>query len=214
MWHEEWAGRPGRGPGHHGPGGGRRFFGGPDRPFVFGEGGPGRGGHPGGRARRGEARYLVLDALRDGPKHGYEIIKALEERSGGSYAPSAGTIYPTLQHLEDLGLVRADREGERKVYGLTEAGRAELATHADEVEDFWTRFAAPTASPASAVEIGFLRDEWGELARTVWGGLWGAAERDDPAATVRAVRQVLERCKNDIRAILAGNGGASSSEVI
>jgi hypothetical protein len=88
-----------------------------------------------------------------------------------------------------------------------------LATHADEVEGFWTRF-APPPSPASAAETGFLRDEWGELARTVWGGLWGAAERDDPAATVRAVRQALERCKNDIRAILAGDGGASSSEVV
>jgi DNA-binding PadR family transcriptional regulator len=216
MWNDEAAGRHGRAHGHHGRGG-RPFFGVPERPSPFGDrGGPGWGGHHhGGRARRGEARYLLLDALRDGPKHGYEIIKALEERSAGLYAPSAGTVYPTLQYLEDLGLVRAEQEGERKVYHLTDAGRAELDSHAEEVAAFWGRFAAPTSTPAGAAEMGFLRDEWNELTWTVWGGQragWQGAA--DPAATSRAVRQALERCKNEVRAILAAGGGAAQTEVI
>ena len=69
-------------------------------------------------------RYILLDALRDGPKHGYEIIKTLEERSGGKYVPSPGTVYPTLQYLEDQGLVRATEEADRRIYqSLTPARR-------------------------------------------------------------------------------------------
>ena len=106
---------PGRGGhhGHHPEFDGPPEFGGPPHPGGRGFG----GGHPGergGRARRGEARHLLLDALRDGPKHGYEIIKALELRSGGQYAPSPGTIYPTLQFLEDASLIRAEQQNERE----------------------------------------------------------------------------------------------------
>ena len=191
------------GGGHHhregGPsdhGGGRHSRGG---------GGPGRDhfGGPRGRARRGEARYVLLDALRDGPKHGYEIIKALEERSSGRYAPSPGTVYPTMQLLEDQGLVRADQGAERRVYGLTEAGQAELEAHAEEVADFWARFAGPDTPLASRPEVGFLRDELEDLARTVWGGLRDVLDRDDPE-TIRAVRQALARCREEVRAIIAG----------
>lgn len=198
--------------GHHGHGG-RHEGGPPERRgghhLRGGDGGPGRDhfGGPRGRARRGEARTILLDALRDGPKHGYEIIKALEERSSGRYAPSPGTVYPTMQLLEDQGLVRAAQEAERRVYSLTEGGRAELEAHADEVADFWARFAGPTTSPASRPEAGFLRDELDELARTVWGGLRDALDRDDPE-TVRAVRQALARCREEVRSILSSRASS------
>jgi len=168
-----------------------------------GGGGP-RGDHSGGprgRARRGEARYVLLDALRDGPKHGYEIIKALEERSAGRYAPSPGTVYPTMQSLEDQGLVRADQEAERRVYALTEEGRAALEGHAADLADFWGRFAAPAASDAAPPEVGFLRDALDDLARTVWRGLGG-----QDAETVGRVRQAVEQCQNAVREILAASG--------
>ncbi len=182
-----------------------------------GDGGPGRDhfGGPRGRARRGEARTILLDALRDGPKHGYEIIKALEERSAGRYAPSPGTVYPTMQLLEDQGLVRADQGAERRVYSLTEAGRTDLESHAEEVADFWARFAGPATSPASRPEVGFLRDEMDDLARTVWGGLRDALERDDPE-TVRSVRQALARCREEVRALIAAattETGAAAEEI-
>ncbi len=192
--------------GRHEHGGGRHFR---------GDDGPGRDhfGGPRGRARRGEARYVLLDALRDGPKHGYEIIKALEEKSGGRYAPSPGTVYPTMQLLEDQGLVRADQESERRVYALTEAGRAELEAHAKEVADFWARFAGPDT--AGRPEMGFLRDDLDDLARTVWSGLRDVPGRADPE-TVRAVRGVLARCREEVRAVIAAataEAGAADDEI-
>jgi len=188
----EW--RPG-----HGRGGGHPHGGpGPDW------GGPQGGGR--GRARRGEAKPLLLDALRDGPKHGYEIIKALEERSGGQYAPSPGTVYPTLQFLEDLGLVRSEQVGDRRVFELTETGKAELAARADELEAFWSRFAATKGTAACRAEIGFLQDELESVARTAWGSLRGAVESGD-VDTIRRVREAVEQCRNTIRGIISGSLG-------
>ena len=159
------------------------------------------GGHWGqrGRARRGEARYILLDALRGGPKHGYEIIKSLEERSGGQYTPSPGTVYPTMQLLEDLGLVRADQTSERRIFHLTEAGQVDLEGHTQQIADFWERLGA--ASPESQPEAGFVREDLQSLERTVWEGL------REPLSTgntdmVRAVRAALERCRNEIREIV------------
>ena len=157
------------------------------------------------RAKRGEARYVLLDALRDGPKHGYEIIKTLEERSAGQYVSSPGTVYPTMQYLEELGLVRADQEGERRVYKLTEAGRAELDAHAKHVDAFWGRFAARSIANTSRHEVGFLQDEIDDLTRTAWSGLREAIERDDQQ-TIRQVRQAVERCQNEIREIISEHG--------
>jgi len=164
------------------------------------------GGHFGGprdRARRGEARYILLDALRDGPKHGYEIIKSLEEKSGGQYAPSPGTVYPTMQMLEDQGLVRADQASERRVFHLTDAGRADLEAHADDIAAFWARFGSSEIPEANQREIGFLREEADALARTLWGGLRDSRNGGD-IETIRRVRQTVERCRGEMRAIFAG----------
>jgi DNA-binding PadR family transcriptional regulator len=70
---------------------------------------------------------IVLALLADGPRHGYDIIKALEERSSGIYSPSPGVVYPTLTYLEEVGYVSASAEGNKKVYAITDAGRAHLA---------------------------------------------------------------------------------------
>ena len=174
-------------------------------------GGPGgghRGGHGGGhggqlsgrsRARRGEARYVLLDALRDGPKHGYEIIKYLEERSAGKYAPSPGTVYPTMQFLEDLGQVQSSQSAERRVYALTEAGQAELEARAGDLNAFWTRFGTSATAAAGQPQIGFLREEIDSLARTIWNGLRGL----DDTEKVRSVRAAVERCRSEVREIIA-----------
>ncbi len=92
-----------------------------------------------GRPERGEVRWLVLEALEDGPKHGYGIIQVVEERTKGAYKPSPGSIYPTLQLLEEMELVDCSPDGSRKVFGLTDAGRAELEEHRDEVEQSYAR---------------------------------------------------------------------------
>jgi DNA-binding PadR family transcriptional regulator len=84
----------------------------------------GRGHGPGRhRVRRGDVRSAVLALLDDRPMHGYEMIQELEERTGGRWTPSAGSIYPTLQLLEDEGLVTPEDVDGRKVYSLTDAGK-------------------------------------------------------------------------------------------
>jgi DNA-binding PadR family transcriptional regulator len=210
--------------GHGGPGG----PGGPGGEFrpraEFGPRGPGRrgggrdgerrddegrGGRWGGerrggrdRARRGDARYIILDALRDGPKHGYEIIKALEERSAGRYVPSPGTVYPTLQYLEDQGFVRAREEADRRIYQLTEAGHAELDAQAEQVTAFWKRFAGAGETSATQHELRFLREELEHLNHIVWDGLRPAVVADQVDA-IRLVRNAVEECKNKVREIIA-----------
>ncbi|MBT2396325.1 PadR family transcriptional regulator [Streptomyces sp. ISL-100] len=118
------------GPGHHGPGGfeGRRAAFGPFGPPFggpWGGGGRGRGGGPRGRARRGDVRASILALLVDRPMHGYEMIQEIGERSGGAWRPSPGSVYPTLQLLEDEGLIVSESEGGKKLFTLTDAGRTE-----------------------------------------------------------------------------------------
>src|SRR3954471_12060662 len=86
----------------------------------------GRGRH---RVRRGDVRSAVLALLDDRPMHGYEMITELDERTGGRWRPSAGSIYPTLQLLEDEGLVTAEEVDGRKVYSLTDSGKEAVPEH-------------------------------------------------------------------------------------
>jgi DNA-binding PadR family transcriptional regulator len=92
------------------------------------------------RAERGEVRYLVLSAIRERPRHGYEIIQTIQELSHGQYRPSPGVIYPTLQMLEEVGHVRVTSNEERKAYAITEAGRLDLGANLDCVREFYQRF--------------------------------------------------------------------------
>ena len=99
---------------------GRRYGRGPGAGWP---GGPGWG--RGRTARRGDVRAAILTVLADGPAHGYQVIGELETRSGGRWRPSAGSIYPTLALLEDEGLVRSEQVDGRRVFSLTDDGRAE-----------------------------------------------------------------------------------------
>jgi DNA-binding PadR family transcriptional regulator len=82
----------------------------------------------------GSLRLYLLSLLDEAPKHGYELIQALSERFGGTYSPSAGTIYPRLAKLEEEGLVTKTTDGRKTVYAITEAGRAELAEREHELD--------------------------------------------------------------------------------
>ncbi len=87
----------------------------------------------------GEVRLALLSLLADEPMHGYELMKRLEERSGGIYRASAGTIYPTLQQLEDEGQIVSESVSGKRVYKLTEAGRRELKERDETVAQIWRR---------------------------------------------------------------------------
>jgi DNA-binding PadR family transcriptional regulator len=121
-WHAHFAGRGG-------PFGRQARTGRPDFSELF--------GGPPPRADRGVVRYLILDAILQQPRHGYEIIQAVEERSAGTYRPSPGVVYPTLQMLEELGHTRVEEHEARKVYAITAEGKRDLGEHADEVHDFY-----------------------------------------------------------------------------
>ena len=82
----------------------------------------------------GNLRLYLLSLLDESPKHGYELIQALSERFGGTYSPSAGTIYPRLAKLEEEGLVTKTTDGRKTVYSITDAGRAELADREHELD--------------------------------------------------------------------------------
>jgi DNA-binding PadR family transcriptional regulator len=117
---------------------GPRFWAG----FGPGDRKAGRGPH---RRRRqqffesGEVKYVILRLLEEKPRHGYEIMKALEERLGGWYTPSPGTVYPTLQLLEDQGYVRAVETEGKKVYHITPEGEAFLHEHREFTDDIFDR---------------------------------------------------------------------------
>src|SRR6266511_4660277 len=131
--------RPGRfpfGPGF-GPWGG---FGGP--PWF-----PGRGP----RVGRGDVRTAILFLLAEGPMHGYQVIQELTERSGGMWQPSPGSVYPTLQQLEDEGMVRSAEDEGRRVFSLTDEGRAEVERRAEEPRPWEMR--------ADAEPFAGIRDE-------------------------------------------------------
>jgi DNA-binding PadR family transcriptional regulator len=165
------------GPGAWGPSG-----------FMFGPHGPhgqhGRGGFgPSGRGRRGMMKYLVLEALAAEPMHGYQIIQHLEERSGGMWRPSPGSVYPTLQLLEDQGLVKSEEVEGRRVYSLTDEGRAEAEAGKESgAESPWAWFAEKAKDPR--VKLGQATFQLGDAARQV--GMSGSAEQVDKALEVLA----------------------------
>ncbi len=131
---------------HRHAGRGRGFSFGPGGfHFDFGEDSGGWGGGRRGRERKrmfegGELRLVLLKLIADQSRHGYELIKAIEEMTGGEYAPSPGIVYPTLTMLEDMGLIsEAKSKTTKKVYEATKDGRAHLEENSDEVEELIER---------------------------------------------------------------------------
>jgi DNA-binding PadR family transcriptional regulator len=102
----------------------------------------GRGGRLARLLEHGDLRLLVLHLINEKPRHGYEIIKAIEDLAGGAYAPSPGVVYPTLTLLEELGQITSTAEGSRKSFAITETGAAELAANQTGVNAILARIAA------------------------------------------------------------------------
>ena len=167
----------------------------------------GRGFDP-GRGRvfgKGDLKYVILDLLQDRPAHGYELIRALEERFRGFYSPSPGSVYPTLQLLEDLGYVSADQRDGKKVYSITEEGRKFLEENRRAVDDIWGR-AGEGWDPELAAEM----REMGSQIRGL-GRLFGAAMRAGRVDRdkLRRVRAVIAGAAREIEDILEERGGST-----
>ncbi|HEX6560158.1 MAG TPA: PadR family transcriptional regulator [Longimicrobiales bacterium] len=159
-----------------------------------------RSGGPGFRWRffdRGDLKYVILRLLRDKPMHGYEVMRALEEESGGWYKASPGSVYPTLQMLQDQGLVEAQEQDGKKVYSITEAGRKHLEENSDVVDEIVDRVSDFT-SRYFRTEMRDLTKEFSRFAqvtfeRTVkWPG---------DADVIKQVKDILERATHDMEAV-------------
>lgn len=186
----------GRGPGRGGWGGGGHHRGG--RPWwadAMGE--------PPPRAERGGVRYLVLEAITAQPRHGYEIIQHIEQRAGGVYRPSPGVIYPTLQMLEELEHARVVEQDGRKVYAITDAGRADLDANRSAVDEFYARFNEEQPWESYAEDFTELMKRVAKLMQTFRRGAHRG--RMSPA-TMRAIRLALDEALRKIDEALNGSG--------
>ena len=133
------------------------------REFGFGGrgfGGRGHGPGPGRRGRffdQGDLRFVILPLISEKPAHGYEIIKEIEERLGGAYAPSPGVVYPTLTLLEELGYVTAEADGAKKLYTITEAGRQALRDNQPSIDAIFERIRDISARFGGGVSMPIVR---------------------------------------------------------
>jgi DNA-binding PadR family transcriptional regulator len=147
---------------------------------------------------RGDLKYVILDLLKDQPRHGYDIIRALEDRMRGHYRPSPGSVYPTLQMLEDLGYVTSSQQEGKKVYSITDEGRRYLVDQQSTVDDIRSRITAGWDA-ASRPEVADLMHEMQMLARALFrNGTRGALQ--DPER-LKKLREILLTARNQIDAL-------------
>lgn len=163
-------------------------------------------GWPGDRPRRpirrGDLKYVILGLLGEKPMHGYEVIRTLEEESGGTYSPSPGSVYPTLQRLQDRGHVAVDEREGRKVYRITEAGRRFLEEHEGRADDIFERVADLgerfTGSEMRELTGSFIRLAQVSLERAV-------RKAGDPDAVTR-LKEILDRAAGEVESTWSGEG--------
>ncbi len=173
----------------------------------FGDWGPMRGHGPrmGGRAARffeqGDLKYVILRLLDEKPRHGYEIIKELEGRFGGSYTPSPGTVYPTLTMLEDLGYARVvPEEGGKKIYEITDEGRKHLSEHSTTVDDIFERISR-FVSGFTDVPMVELNQSFQRFARATYKTATAHIHDKD---RLTKIREIIQRAADEIEAIAKG----------
>ncbi|WP_431245776.1 PadR family transcriptional regulator [Leifsonia xyli] len=153
----------------------------------------------------GSLRLYLLSLLEESPRHGYELIQALTDRFGGTYSPSAGTIYPRLAKLEEDGLVTKTAEGRKTVYAITDAGRAELAARRPELDAIEEEVTDSVRRLADEVRAGV-----NDAMRTLRAELASAAREAKRNASRVDPRQDARDADRDARA--AGMAAARDAE--
>ena len=156
-----------------------------------------RRGKRGQMFESGEMKYIILTLVREQPRHGYDIIKALEERTGGCYTPSAGTVYPTLQLLEDQGYIRGAEMAGRKVYHITPEGEAFLDEHKNVVQDILDRV-RDTLKHVAGGSMGRLNEAVAGLVGASYRAAW---PRGQDAPQTDSIIKILTRATDEIRAM-------------
>ncbi|HEY4915878.1 MAG TPA: PadR family transcriptional regulator [Solirubrobacteraceae bacterium] len=197
-------GRHGHRGGGHGPEARGEFGGafGPG-PFGFGRGGGPGGGGPRGRgrrARRGDIRTAALLLLAEEPRNGYQIMQEVQERSGGIWSPSPGSVYPALAQLEDEGLIRTEESDGRKLFAITDEGRAAVAERGTDRPAPWEQ----TGDGADA------RHELARLMREAAGAFVQVLKTGSESQIAKAA-EVLAGTRRDLYRILADGDTASEA---
>lgn len=168
----------------------------------------------------GALRLYLLALLEDGPRHGYEIIKALGDRFGGTYSPSAGTVYPRLAKLESEGLVATENDGRRTVYRITPSGQRELAERQSEVADIEEDISLSVRRLADELRSDIRRNMKGvraELAATAESAKQsaGRARRGNDVLGHQALRELehlINEFRTDLRTDLRRHAARHSGE--
>lgn len=170
-------------------------------PWPFNPAGKGRPRHRRPRRRwrwleRGDLKFAILALLRDRPMHGYEVMQVLEEESAGSYKASPGSIYPTLQLLEDLGYLDARTRDGRKIYSITDAGRAYLDDNKDKVRSIFERV-SEFSNRFFTRDVSALTRRISRLTRATFQGAVGWVEDEQLFSDMKGV---LDRAVKDMEA--------------
>lgn len=169
-------------------------FGGPRGPRGFGGPGPGRG-RRGRRARRGDIRQAILLLLDEEPRNGYGLMQEIEERSGGVWRPSPGSVYPALAQLEDEGLVDSTETDGRKAFTLSDEGRKHVEANREQMGTPWK-----TVGEGASSEIGELRDSAQALAMAAMQvAQTGSNEQ------LSSAKQILDDSRRELYRLLAGD---------
>lgn len=174
----------------------------------------------------GRLRLYLLSLLDEAPRHGYEVIRALEERFDGMYSPSAGTVYPRLARLEEEGLVEREDEGRKAVYRITEAGRAEVRSRAAdldtldaEISESVRRLAAEVRDQVRSASTN-LRDELKAAATAArlasrqatqeatagWADDWTTGPGRRPSRGLGRAEAAVARARSEIRSLAREHG--------
>lgn len=170
----------------------------------FGHGFGGGGRHGGSRGERGERRRMfdsgelrlvLLKLIADEPRHGYDLIRQIEELTGGAYAPSPGVIYPTLTLLDDMGQIEAQQsDGAKKLFAITAAGQAELEANRDAVEALIARLTA-VGEERQRTDSASVRRAMGNLRQVLMNRL---GDRDLDDQTLHAVVALIDEAAQKI----------------
>ena len=148
--------------------------------------------------QKGDLKYVILDLLKDKPRHGYDIIRELEEKSHGTYKPSPGAVYPTLQMFEDMGYTTSTELDGKKTYTITEEGLSFLAERkdsADEVRSHMKR----RWSFKNIGRMAMVMKEYHALEHVLGSGF-----RTLDADQTKRIREILINARNEIEGIITG----------
>ncbi len=151
---------------------------------------------------RGDLKYMILSLLEERPMHGYEVMRALEEESGGWYTASPGSVYPTLQMLEDRGYVTSKEEDGKRVYHITDDGRAFLGNSQERVEDIRDRVSDIVDSFAG----GPIRDVTRSFVKFAQASFEQAMHRPGDEDRMAKLKEILDRATREMEAVWNSDG--------